>query len=96
LADFSVCSALLKELRRPLDNIKVAKVGRSMQYEHCPYLHKKNGICEISAYNLTNPESIKTVPNLKSNEEISRLLKIEHLPFFEKITILTKVKTIWK
>ena len=40
-------------LKTPLENFKVAKVGRAMHYanaEYCPYLYKKGGISEISAF----------------------------------------------
>ena len=76
-----------------------AKVGRAMQYataEHCPYLYKKGGISEISAFDLTNQESIADNPRCKQNDELTRLLCIENLPFWEKIMALTKTKAIWK
>ena len=72
-------------LKNPLENIKVAKVGRAMQYataEHCPYLYKKGGISEISAFDLTNQESIADNPRCKQNDELTRLLCIENLPFW--------------
>ena len=64
-------------LKTPLENFKVAKVGRAMQYataEHCPYLYKKGGISEISAFDLTNPDSIPVNPRWKQNDELTRLL----------------------
>ena len=64
--------------------------------EHCPYLYKEGGICEISAFDLTNPDSIPDNPRCKQNDELSRLLCIENLPFWEKITALSKTKAIWK
>ena len=70
-----------------------------MQYataENCPYLYKKGGISEISAYDLTNQESIANNPICKQNDELIRLLCIENLPFLEKITALSKTKAIWK
>ena len=79
----------------PLENFKVAKIGRAMQYataEHCPYLYKERGICELSAFDLTNHDSITEIPRCKSNEELSRLLCIENLPFWEKLTLLAKTK----
>ena len=86
-------------LKTPLENFKVAKVGRAMQYataEYCPYLYKKGGISELSAFDLTNHESIADNPRCKQNEELTRLLCIENLPFWEKITVLSKTKAIWK
>ena len=35
-------------------------------------------------------------PKLKTNIELAELLGIGDLPFYERITILTKVKAIWK
>jgi hypothetical protein len=77
----------------------VAKIGRAMQYataEYCPYLYKKGGISEISAFDLTNQESIANNPKCKQNDELIELLCIENLPFWEKITALSKTKAIWK
>jgi hypothetical protein len=59
-------------------------------------LYKEGGICEISAFDLTNCDSITEIPRCKSNEELSSLLCIENLPFGEKLTILVKTKSIWK
>ena len=70
-----------------------------MQYatsEHYHYLYKEGGICEISAFDLTKPDSISDIPRCKPNDELSRLLCIENLPFWEKITVLSKTKAIWK
>ena len=68
-----------------------------MQYatnEHCPYLYKEKGICQISAYDLTKSDSITDVPRCKSNEELSSLLYLENQPFLEKVTILPKTKAV--
>ena len=68
-----------------------------MQYatiEHCPYLYKEKGICEISEYDLTNNDSIPDAPRCKSNEELSSLLYLENQPFLEKATILPKTKAV--
>ena len=69
----------LIKLQMPLENLKVTKIGRAMQYataEHCPYLYKEGGICEMSAFDLTNRYSITKIPRCQSNEELSRLLTL--------------------
>ncbi len=55
-----------------------------------------NGLCEITTLDLTNDATIHTNPKLKTNVELADLLGIGNLQFFERITILTKVKAIWK
>jgi hypothetical protein len=45
---------------------------------------------------ITNPDSIPDNPRCKQNDELTRLLCIENLPFWEKITALSKTKAIWK
>ena len=62
----------------------------------CPYLYKKGGIGEISAFDLTNQEIIADNPRCKQNDELTKLLCIENLAFWEKITAFTKTKAIWK
>ena len=57
---------------------------------------KKGGSCEVSAFDLTDEESINTVPTCKKNEDLIKLLCMEKTPFLEKIRQLTKVKAIWK
>ncbi len=82
-------------LKKPLETFKAAIIGRTMKFvteENCPYLYKKGGISEFSAFDLTNQESIATIPRCKSNEELTKLLCIENLPFWEKITALSKTK----
>ena len=81
----------------PMENFKVARIGRAMKYataEHCPYLYKEGGICEISAFDLTNHDSITEIPRCKSNDDLSRLLCSDNLPFWEKLTALSKTKAI--
>ena len=88
-----------KELRRPLNFFKAWKVGNSyhqINATNCNFLYNKNGICEITTMDLTNEATIQTTPKLKTNLELIDLLKIGNLPFYERITILTKVKAIWK
>ena len=49
-----------------------AKIGRKMQYAtivHCPYPYKERGICEISAFDLTNCDNITDFPRWITNEE---------------------------
>ena len=50
----------------------------------------------FSAFDLTNHDSITKIPRCKSNEELSRLLCIDNLPFWEKLTALSKTKAILK
>jgi hypothetical protein len=86
-------------LKKPLENFKVVKIGSALKYateENCPYLYKKGGSCEVSAFDLTDEESITTTPTCKKNEELIKLLCMENTPFLEKIPQLTKVKAIWK
>ena len=88
-----------KELRRPLNYFKAWKVGNSYQQinsQNCSFLYNKSGICEITTLDLTNAATIHTNPKLKTNQELADLLGISDLQFFERITILTKVKAIWK
>jgi len=88
-----------KELRRPLNYFKAWKVGNSYQQinsQNCSFLYNKSGICEITTLDLTNAATIHTNPKLKTNQELADLLGISNLQFFERITILTKVKAIWK
>ena len=63
---------------------------------NCKFLFNKHGICEISAFDLTNVESIHSNPKLKTNAELEELLGITNKQFFERITILTEVKEIWR
>ena len=87
-----------KELRRPLNHFKAWKVGNTHQQinqTNCKFLYNKNGICELTTLDLTNEATILTTPKLKTNIELVELLEIGDMPFFERITILTKVKAIW-
>ena len=77
----------------------MVKIGNVLKYateENCPYLYKKGGSCEVSAFDLTDEESISTIPTCKKNQELIKLLCMENTPFLEKIRQLTKVKAIWK
>ena len=88
-----------KELKRPLAYFKAVKVGNSFQQinrTNCNYLYNKHGICEITTFDLTNAESILTTPKLKTNNELEEILAIGNLPFYERITILTKDNAIWR
>ena len=88
-----------KELRRPLYFFKACKVGNTYQQineTNCKFLYNKNGICEITTMDITNEATILNTPKLKTNLELIELLEIGNLPFYERITILTKVKAIWK
>ena len=64
----------------------------------CIFLFNKHGICEISAFDLTNVsiQSIHSNPKLKTNAELEELLGITNKQFFERITILTQVKEVWR
>ena len=89
----------LKELKRPLNNFEAVKIGRAMKQideTNCKFRFNRHGICETSAYDLTNVESIHSIPRLKTNAELEELLGITNKPFFERITTLTKVKEIWR
>ena len=89
----------MKELKRPLNNFKAVKIGQTMKQideTNCKFLFNKHGICEISAFDLTNVESIHSNPKLKTNAELEELLGITNKQFFERITTLTKVKEIWR
>ena len=89
----------LKELKRPLSNVEAVKIVRAMKQidkTNCKFLFNKHGICETSAYDLTNVESIRSNPRLKTTAELEELLGITNKPFFERITTLTKVKEIWR
>jgi hypothetical protein len=71
-------------LKKPLEYSKVAKIGSALKYataEKYPYLYKKGGSCEVSAYDLTDAESIATTPVCKKNEELIQLLCMENIPF---------------
>ena len=86
-------------LKKPLESFKVVKIGNAMKHateENCPYLYKKGGSCEFSAYDLTDEDSIKTEPKCKKNEDLTKLLCMENTPFLEKARQLTKVRAIWK
>jgi hypothetical protein len=75
-------------LKKPLEYSKVAKIGSALKYateENCPYLYKKRGSCEVSAYDLNDAESIATTPVCKKNEELIKLLCKENIQFLEKI-----------
>ena len=88
-----------KELKRPLNCFKAWKVENTYQQinqQNCSFLYNKSGICEITTMDLTNATTIHTNPKLKTNQELADILGISDLQFFERITILTKVKTIWK
>jgi hypothetical protein len=89
----------LIQLKRPLERFKVVKDGRSYVHptkENCPYLYKPGGICEISAYDLTNKNSIQETPRFISNEEIIDMLNIGNLNYLERGTIISKTRAIWK
>ena len=88
-----------KNLRRPLNYFKAWKVGNTYQLinkTNCKFLYNKHGICEITILDLTNEGTIMATPKLKTNIELAEMLGIRDLPFYERITILTKVKAIWK
>ena len=59
-------------------------------------MYNKHGLCEITTLDLTNEGTIMATPKLKTDIELAELLGIGDLPFYERITILTKVKAIWK
>ena len=85
-------------LKKPLQYWKVAKIGSALKYaseENCLCLYKTGGSCEVSAYDLTDVESIATTPVCKKNEELIKLLCMENIPFLEKMCALTKVKAMW-
>ena len=89
----------LKEFKRPLNNFKAVKIGQAMKQideTNCKFLFNKHGICEISAFDLTNVESIHSNPKLKTNAVLEELLGITNKQFFERITTMTKVKEIWR
>ena len=74
-------------LKKPLENFKVVKIGNTLKYateENCQYLYKKGGSCEVSAYDLTDEESITTVPTCKKNQELIKLLCMETHLFLRK------------
>ena len=45
---------------------------------------------------MTHSNSITDVPRCKTNEDLSRLLNLEDLPFWDIITVLSKTKAIWR
>ena len=81
-----VFEKLQKRFLKANDDSKVVKIGNVLKYateENCPYLYKKGGSCEASAFDLTDEESISTVPTCKKNQELIKLLCMENTPFLE-------------
>ena len=88
----------VRELNKPLhgQKVKIRNQNLTVNKTNYPFLYNKNGICEISARDITDPRSTNTEPRLKSNDELLRILNKGNNNYFENIVMINKTRELWK